>query len=173
MKKSPPAPTTAPNDSGMDMRLWPAILLFFVTAAVAGGDSPKPATVVVYPAASSFDEVIDNVKFAIINRGMLVSGTLHVSDMLNRTGKDLGFPTNVYRKAQSIEFCSALMSHRMIAADPRNLVICPFTVAVYETTDEPAKVYVAYHRQVLAGNAEEAARAVNRMLDGIAREAAE
>ncbi|MCP5017164.1 MAG: DUF302 domain-containing protein, partial [Ketobacter sp.] len=37
----------------------------------------------------------------------------------------------VFKKAESIEFCSALMSHRMMSADPSNLVLCPFTIAVY------------------------------------------
>ena len=92
---------------------------------------------------------------------------------LQRTGEDLGFPDPVYLKAESVEFCSAMMSQRMVAADPRNLVVCPFTVAVYVMVDEPEQVYVAYRRQQLAGDSGEVVEAVNEMLDGIAREAAE
>lgn len=129
--------------------------------------------VVTYPASGSFEEVLEAVKTAVTNRGMLVSGTLHVQDMLERTGKDLGFPEAVYVQAESVEFCSAQMSHRMIAADPRNLVICPFTVAVYVLANEPEQVYVGYRRQYLAGDAEEVSKAVMELVDGIAQEAAE
>ena len=132
-----------------------------------------PAPVVVYPASSEFEDVIDNIKMAITDRGMLVSGTLHVGDMLNRTGKDLGFETKVYLRAESVEFCSALMSHLMVAADPGNLVVCPFTVAAYVLADNPEQVYVAYRRTSLAGDADKAAKAVQEMLDDIAREAAD
>jgi hypothetical protein len=66
-----------------------------------------------------------------------------------------------------------MMSQQMVAVDPRNLVICPFTVAVYVLASEPEQVYVAYRRQDLAGGASEVVEAVTDMLDGIAREAAE
>ena len=128
---------------------------------------------VVYPASAGIEEVIEIIKMAVIERGMLVSSTLHVSDMLNRTGKDLGFEQPVFVHAESVEFCSALMSHRMVAADPGNLVICPFTVAAYVLADNPGQVYVAYRRPFLAGDAAESTQAVVEMLDGIAREAAE
>jgi len=129
--------------------------------------------VVVYPASAGIEEVIEIIKMAVVERGMLVSSTLHVSDMLNRTGKDLGFEQPVFVHAESVEFCSALMSHRTVAADPGNLVICPFTVAAYVLADNPGQVYVAYRRPFLAGDAAESTQAVVEMLDGIAREAAE
>ena len=144
-------------------------------ALLAGPLSADPGKepVVTYPASGTFDEVVENVKWAITGRGLLVSGTLHVQDMLERTGKDLGFPDPVYLQAESVEFCSAMMSQQMVAVDPRNLVICPFTVAVYVLASEPEQVYVAYRRQDLAGDSAEVVEAVTDMLDGIAREAAE
>ncbi len=156
------------------MRISLVILLggLSVLAQVVQADE-VPTPVIVYPAASEFEEVIDNIKMAITDRGMLVSGTLHVGDMLNRTRKDLGFEKQVYLRAESVEFCSARMSHLMVAADPGNLVICPFTVAAYVLADNPDQVYIAYREHVLAGESDETARAVREMLDGIAREAAE
>ena len=145
------------------------VVAFALWAVVVRADEP----VVSYPANGSFEEVLETLKTAVTNRGMLVSGTLHVQEMLERTGQDLGFPDPVYLKAESVEFCSAQMSHRMIAADPRNLVICPFTVAVYLLANEPEQVYVGYRRQYLAGNAEDVLKAVTELVDGIAREAAE
>ena len=92
----------------------------------------------------------------------------HVGDMLNRTGPDLGYD-KIFTKAESVEFCSALMSHRMVAADPSNLSICPFTVSAYVLKSQPDQVYVAYRRQYLAGPSDEVTKAVMEMLDSIAR----
>ena len=149
------------------------LLIAFMLGARPSWSEENAAPVVVYPASSEFEDVIENVKMAITDRGMLVSGTLHVQDMLARTAKDLGFEKNVYLHAESVEFCSALMSHRMVSADPRNLVICPFTIAAYELADNPGQVYIAYRRQFMAGAADEATEAAHKMLDEIAREAAE
>ena len=149
------------------------LLLALMLAATSSWPGGQGEPVVVYAADSDFEDVVENIKMAVTDRGMLVSGTLHVQDMLARTGKDLGFEKNVYLHAESVEFCSALMSHRMVSADPRNLVICPFTIAAYELAEKPGQVYIAYRKQYLAGEAEEATEAVLSMLDEIAREAAE
>ena len=150
------------------------ILLFVLVSApvVTQADNATGWTVV-YPASSEFEDVIENIKMAVTDRGLLVSGILHVSEMLNRTGPDLGFANEVFLKAESVEFCSALVSHRMVVADPSNLSICPFTVSAYVLTDVPDQVYVAYRRPHLAGSSDEAAQAAADLLDGIARDAAE
>ncbi|MCU7812518.1 MAG: hypothetical protein KZQ77_15015 [Candidatus Thiodiazotropha sp. (ex Notomyrtea botanica)] len=138
--------------------------------AMAGGEPPsKPSPVSLYTSEETFEDVIENIKMAIIDRGMLVSGTLHVSEMLNRTGPDLGF-SQVFSKAESVEFCSALISHKMSQAAPENIVICPFTIAVYVTEAEPQKVNVAYRLPLLAGDAKAATDAIIEMLDGIVQD---
>lgn len=146
------------------------VLMIWMGCALAGG---KPAEdgqpVRIYISKESFEDVVENIKMAIIERGMLVSGTLHVSDMLNRTAPDLGFSA-VFTHAESVEFCSALISHKMAQASPENIVICPFTIAVYVKVDEPGQVYVAYRRPQLAGEAEESTRAILEMLDGIVQD---
>jgi len=138
---------------------------------IAGGEpQDQDSPMRVYLSDESFEDVIENIKMAIIERGLLVSGTLHVSEMLNRTGPDLGF-SRVFVKAESVEFCSALMSHKMAQAAPQNITICPFTIAVYVTEADPERVHVAYRRPVLTGNAAEATQSVEQMLDGIIQDA--
>ena len=168
-------PTLTPKREKNNMRKFVILssVLAFLLGAGPSWSGGEGEPVVVYAASSDFEDVIDNIKMAVEDRGMLVSGTLHVQDMLTRTGKDLGFDKNVYLHAESVEFCSALMSHRMVSADPRNLVICPFTIAAYELAEKPGQVYIAYRKQLLAGEATEATNAVVKMLDEIAREAAE
>ncbi len=145
-------------------------LMLWMGCALAGGEPAADALPVkIHSSEESFEDVVENVKMAIIERGMLVSGTLHVSDMLNRTAPDLGFSA-VFTHAESVEFCSALISHKMAQAAPENIVICPFTIAVYVRADEPNQVYVAYRRPQLAGEAKEAVRAILEMLDGIVQD---
>jgi uncharacterized protein (DUF302 family) len=130
------------------------------------------APVAVFKASGSFEDVVDNVKLAIEARGMLVSGILHVSDMLNRTGPDLGFQ-QVFEQAESVEFCSALISHKMTQVSPENMAVCPFTISVYVTVAEPGQVYVAYRRQHLAGDAAEVTAEVHALFNGIVKESIE
>jgi uncharacterized protein (DUF302 family) len=124
----------------------------------------------VYTSEESFEDVVENIKMAIIERGMLVSGTLHVSDMLNRTAPDLGF-TEVFTQAEAVEFCSALISHKMAQAAPENIVVCPFTIAVYVRKDQAERVYVAYRLPLLAGDGGDVKAAILEMLDGIVEDA--
>ena len=70
--------------------------------------------------------------------------------MLERTGKDLGATNRIYGKAEVLEFCSALMSRRMVEADAQLLAFCPYGIAIYTLPDDPATTYVAYRRMATA-----------------------
>ena len=106
----------------------------------------------IYLSSEDFSLTKENIEMAIEDQGLRVSGTLHVSEMLNRTAKDLGITNNIFIKAESLEFCSALWSHKMIQLDPLNINVCPFTIAIYTKTDEPEKVYVAFRKPLITGD---------------------
>jgi uncharacterized protein (DUF302 family) len=110
-----------------------------------------PGSVVVESTREDYETVKLNLEAAIVERGFSISNTLHISDMLDRTGKDLGYPKPVYMKAESMAFCSALWSHRLVRDNPANIIICPFTIVLYNTIAEPDKVYVAFRKPTLAG----------------------
>jgi uncharacterized protein (DUF302 family) len=144
-------------------------LLFLAHSATAAEQGP----VTVYTAQADYEWVKDAVRLAITNRGLVISDTLHASDMLHRTGADVGFPKPVFGQAETVQFCSALVAHRMVAADPRNVVVCPFAISVYTLAQEPKKVYVAYRNPALVGADSKLTESVREFLDGIAREATE
>lgn len=154
------------------MRRVGLLLLLVVGFCQADSGSERQGPMAIYQSEEPFEDVIDNIKMAIEERGMLVSGTLHVSEMLNRTGPDLGY-SQVFEKAESVEFCSASISHQMTQAAPENMTICPFTISVYIKAAEPGQLYVAYRRPVLAGDASKVTSAINELLDGIIQDAIE
>jgi len=97
-------------------------------------------------AKGTFADVKDDLVAAIEQRGLVINSTSHVGDMLERTGRDLGKTKRVYGQAEVLEFCSATVSRAMMEADPRNLVYCPYTIAIYTLPDQPNRVYMAYRR---------------------------
>ncbi len=58
-------------------------------------------------------------------------------------------------------------------ADPRNIVFCPYSIAVYTLPGEPGKVYLAYRKPLATGSAQsmKALREVGKLLEGIMRDA--
>jgi uncharacterized protein (DUF302 family) len=152
--------------------VWFILLLMIAAHCQAGTTSEHQGPMAIYQSEEPFEDVIDNIKMAIEERGMLVSGTLHVSEMLNRTGPDLGYD-QVFEKAESVEFCSASISHQMTQAAPENMTICPFTISVYIKAEEPNQLYIAYRRPFLAGDAGKVTDAINRLLEGIIEDSIE
>lgn len=153
-----------------------ALVMASLAAASATLAAPADPPTFLYKAKGSYEDVKQNLEMAIEGRGLLVRGVSHVAEMLNRTGKDLGFPKEVYSKAEALEFCSADLSHRMILVDPTNMTTCPLTIGVYVLTDQPNQVYVAFRRQVLAGPAAEKAeieKKLYELVEGIVKEAIE
>lgn len=155
------------------MKVFWLVLVLMISAYCQAEEVTKSSDpVAVFKASGAFEDVVENVKLAIEARGMLVSGILHISDMLNRTGPDLGFRPE-FEQAESVEFCSALISHKMTQVSPENMAICPFTISVYVRVAEPDLVYVAYRRQHLAGEAAAVTDEINALFNGIVEESIE
>jgi uncharacterized protein (DUF302 family) len=152
---------------------WIVALVIVATVAFAGTTQAASADVVVHSTKGEFKEVKERVLHAIENRGFVLNYTARIGAMLERTGKDIGAPRQVYTEAEMLEFCSAKVSRDTMEADPRNIVFCPYGIAVYALPKEPGKVYLAYRRQGGSG-AERSAkslRAVDKLLADIVGEA--
>lgn len=148
-----------------------AIAVWALTVAgLAWGASQD---VVIYSVKGTFDSVRQNVEFAIQGRGLVIDHVSDVGDMLIRTGKDLGRTRPVYRHADVLQFCSAVLSRNTMEADPRNIVFCPYAIAVYELPREPGKIYLSYRRPAMQGTGDSmmALQAVDKLLDGIIHDA--
>jgi uncharacterized protein (DUF302 family) len=151
---------------------WILVLMMGLAAASAAAE-PAATEIVVHSTKGEFGDVKDRVLMGIENRGMVLSGTAHVGDMLERTGKDLGRMRRIYSHADVLEFCNAVLSRDTMEADPHNIVFCPYTIAVYALPNEPGKVYLSYRKPAAGGSAAsiKALAAVEKLLEAIVREA--
>jgi len=152
---------------------WIVALAIAACAALYGTAQAASADVIVHSTKGEFKEVKERVLHAIEGRGLVLNYTARIGAMLERTGKDIAAARQVYAEAEMLEFCSAKVSRDTMEADPRNIVFCPYGIAVYALPKEPGKVYLAYRRQGGSG-AERSAkslRAVDNLLADIVQEA--
>jgi uncharacterized protein (DUF302 family) len=139
-----------------------------INGVLAAGDY-----MAVYTKKGSFDDVRDAVEMAITDRGMVVNNVSHVGEMLERTGKDLGETRQVFIKADVLEFCSAVVSRKMMEPDPDNIVFCPYSISIYVVPEKPGEVRVAYRKPQIVGSpaSQKALKAVDDLLSGIVKDA--
>jgi uncharacterized protein (DUF302 family) len=133
-----------------------------------------PHPVVSYSKKAKFDDVRDDLKTAIEGRGLVVDYQSFVNRMLERTGKDVGSARKLYADAQAFVFCSAALSRKTMEADLANVSLCPYTITVYATAQDPGTVHVSYRRPWRpdgSAASKAALKEVEALLDGIAREA--
>ncbi len=124
------------------------LIAFAVASSLVAQQAAADGAVVVRAIDGGFDDVRERVVFAVQSQGLVVDHTSKVGNMLVRTGKDLGETTRVFGDAEVLEFCSALVSRRMVEADPQLLAFCPYGIAVYTLPGEPQTTYVSYRRLV-------------------------
>ena len=142
----------------------------FGTAALAADPHP----VVSYSTKAKFEDVRDDLKQAIESKGLVIDFESFVHRMLERTGKDVGSSRKLYLDAQAFVFCSAALSRKMMEADAANLSMCPYSIAVYATAQQPDTVHVSYRRPWRpdgSAASKAALKEVETLLDRIAREA--
>ena len=133
-----------------------------------------PNALVTYSKDAKFEDVRDDLKLAIEGRGLVIDYESFINRMLERTGKDVGSTRKLYADAQAFVFCSAALSRKTMEADAANIALCPYSIVVYAKADEPEKVFVSYQRPWREGGnarSQAAVKEVEKLLDGIAREA--
>lgn len=99
-----------------------------------------------YKFQGRYEDVRVDLDYAITGRGIKVNGVSHISDMLTRTGKDIGRTKKIYDHAEAIQFCSATLSRNMMEADPMNIVFCPYIIYIFSFADEKNVVYLGYRK---------------------------
>jgi len=107
---------------------------------------------VTFKTQGDYQFVRDLVQVAIEGKGLKITNTNRISEMLERTGKDIGATRVVYENAEQFEFCSATISRQMMEADPHSIVMCPYSVVVY-TIPGDKNVYLAYRKPADTDNA--------------------
>ena len=122
-----------------------AMLCMPLTALAAEGYT------VLFKAQGSYQDVRDNLQMAIEGKGLKITNTNHIAEMLERTGKDIGETRQVYENAEQFEFCSATVSRHMMEADPHAIVMCPYSVVVYAIPNDKT-VYLAYRKPAATRN---------------------
>jgi uncharacterized protein (DUF302 family) len=123
---------------------WKQLLLltlFSLTSFVAVATN---GPVVTSKIEGDYHDIANNIRTAIIGKGISIAHELPASEMLNRTAPAYGYETNTYANARTFEFCSASISHKLARQDPDNIILCPFTISVYSLTNEPGIVRVSY-----------------------------
>ena len=139
-----------------------AIGAFWATCALAGPD------VTVLETDTAFPDVMADLEDAVINRGYVIDYHGHIGEMLKRTAADVGAAKPLYRNAEFLQFCSAVVSRGAMEADIANIAYCPYVLFAYEAEAAPGVVKVGF-RQLPAGDGRDA---VNALLGEIVEEAA-
>jgi uncharacterized protein (DUF302 family) len=146
-----------------------ALLLSYTAASMAANTSNFSH---IYQTQGDFGTVRDALVSAVEGRGLKVNHINHIGEMLARTGKDLGAGTEIYLNAEQIEFCSATLSRSMMEADPNNIMICPYSIAVYNLPAQPNTIYVSYRKtpEVKNANSRTIFKQVEQLLNDIITE---
>jgi uncharacterized protein (DUF302 family) len=109
--------------------------LLMITAAVLFAGQAHAEPPVIYPYDGSFDDATFSVEDAIVSKGLVIDYISHTGEMLNRTGADLGATKEIFKAADIFLFCSAVVSRKVMEADPLNIAHCPYSIFVFENED--------------------------------------
>src|SRR5512147_2150872 len=133
-----------------------------------------PHPIVSYSKTAKFEDVVEDLKLAIQEKGLVIDYESFVGRMLERTGKDVGSTRKLYADAKAFVFCSAALSRKTMEADPANASFCPYSIMAYATAQQPGTVHVSYQRPWRpdgSAASKAALKEVEALLDGIARAA--
>jgi uncharacterized protein (DUF302 family) len=111
-------------------------LIPFAAALLVATGAMADDTAVVHSFDGSFEDAAFAVETAIVGRGLVIDYVSHTGEMLNRTGGDVGSDVALFEAADIYVFCSAVLSRKVMEADPMNIAHCPYGIFVAERAGE-------------------------------------
>ncbi len=150
-------------------RMWLACAAGVLPVMVSASE----AAVEVFSRIGSFQDVRDNLALEVTRRGMALTHSIQVNEMLEKTAKDVGAVRPVYVQAEALEFCSPALGRKLMEANSANIVYCPLMVSIYVLPEAPRVVNVAYRRIPKGSSAQSQKlfREVDGLVIGIIRDA--
>lgn len=102
-----------------------------------------------YVKDGKFEDVLEDLRDAILKRGFVIDYTGHFNQMLERTAETAGSVTgqgvkSPYTNAQYLQFCPSKLTHEAVSANPFGIANCPISLFVFELRHEAGKVHVGY-----------------------------
>lgn len=134
-------------------KLYLIAFLLLTTSQFACAEKTTPPAsekIITITVDDDFEFIKENIKTAITEQGLLVRDVLHISDMLENT-KNIGGAGELFAKAEVIEFCSSVITHKMALAHPANISNCPFSISMYALAEKPETLYLSYQPPVILG----------------------
>ena len=158
-------------NSEADMRQIILGVLFGLFSLAAQAD----AFSVVFKTHGNFSDVRNVLVSSIEGKGLKINHSNLIADMLERTGPAVGRTTRVYGQAEQFEFCSADISRAMMEADPHAIVMCPYSISIYNLPQDPKTIYLAFRKPGPTANPrlEKVLERVNGLLTSIIKETIE
>ncbi len=151
------------------MRYFILSIVLCSFALPVSAESGRDAYMRLFPIEGDYADVREDLEMAITDRGMIINNVSHIGKMLARTRKDVGAGKRIFVEAESLEFCSSVISRHMMEADPHNIVFCPYIISVYTLPGEKNRVYLAYRRPLPVGSpaSKKSLQAVEKLLQDI------
>ena len=130
-----------------------------------------------YSKPGKYEDVRDDLKDAIVKRGLVIDYVGQFNTMLERTAEAAGRSAETGRKspylnAEFVQFCPSKLTHEAVSANSLAIANCPIAIFVYEVNKEPGKIHVGFRTPVASPS--RLSKKVNgqivELLDGIAKD---
>ena len=98
------------------------LIVTLICSSLAFGE--EVSNLKIYQTEGDFNDVRQDLIDAIIGQGYVIDYNGRPGEMLKRTRKDVGGKP-LYRDAEYLVFCSAVLSRKTMESDIRNVGYCP------------------------------------------------
>ncbi len=99
-----------------------------------------------YQFRQRFEQVRDALRLAITSRALTIGQTLDLRKLLALAGAEAGLAGTSYVQGEVVTLCAIPSLGRLLDANPHDIVLCPYSIAVYELAAEPGLVNIAFRR---------------------------
>lgn len=119
-------------------------ILFFslyINTSFSSSDLLTQKEIINIKVKGSYQHVYDSVISSILGRGLSIA---HEDDAAISLKNFSTQTRSIFTNAKIISFCSAELSQQLVLENPHFIVLCPFSINVYELNSEKDIIYISY-----------------------------
>ena len=139
-------------------------LTLFIISSLFSYEKIEDVLSITYKVNANYDDTIFALLDEISNTGFILSYRANIGKNIKNTSKFFK-QEPVFINANKIGFCKSSLTLEMMNENPRNMMFCPLSLAVYELNKKENKVVIIYQKATTLKKEDKVMLKVNSIIE--------
>lgn len=139
-------------------------LILFLSFSLFSYDKFENKETLTYKIDANYEDTIFSLLDEISTSGFILSYRANIGKNIENTAKFFKKEA-LFKSANKIGFCKSSLTLEMMSENPRNIMFCPLSLAVYELKNSANQIVIIYQKAKVLRKKDKVMLKVNKLIE--------